>query len=42
MYIPELWCGVIFTVLSELIVVFVMSMFATMKDRKEKRGNGRK
>ena len=42
MYIPEFWCGVIFTVLSELIVVFVMSMFATMKDRKEKRRNGQK
>lgn len=42
MYIPEFWCGVILTVLSELIVVFVMSMFATMKDRKEKRRNGQK
>ena len=42
MYIPEFWCGVILTVLFELIVVFVMSMFATMKDRKEKRRNGQK
>lgn len=42
MYIPEFWCGVILTVLSELILVFVMSMFATMKDRKEKRRNGQK
>ena len=42
MYIPEFWCGVILTVLLELIVVFVMSMFATMKDRKEKRINGQK
>lgn len=42
MYIPEFWCGVILTVLLELIVVFVMSMFATMKDRKEKRRNGQK
>ena len=42
MYIPEFWCGVILTVLLELIVVFVMSMFATMKDRKEKRRNEQK
>ena len=42
MYIPEFWCGVILTVLSELIVVFVMSMIATMRDRKEKRRNGQK
>ena len=42
MYIPEFWCGVILTVLSELILVFVMSMLATMKDRKEKRRNGQK
>ena len=42
MYIPEFWCGVILTVLLELIVVFVMSMFATMKDRKDKRRNGQK
>ena len=42
MYIPEFWCGVILTVLLELIVVFVMSMFVTMKDRKEKRRNGQK
>ena len=42
MYIPEFWCGVILTVLVELIVVFVMSMFVTMKDRKEKRRNGQK
>ena len=42
MYIPEFWCGVILTVLLELILVFVMSMFATMKDRKEKRRNGQK
>ena len=42
MYIPEFWCGVILTVLVELIVMFVMSMFATMKDRKEKRRNGQK
>ena len=42
MYIPEFWCGVIFTVLVELIAMFVMSMFATMKDRKEKRRNGQK
>ena len=42
MYIPEFWCGVILTVLLEVIVVFVMSMFATMKDRKEKRRNGQK
>lgn len=34
MYIPEFWCGVILTVLLELILVFVMSMIATMKDRK--------
>lgn len=42
MYIPEFWCGVILTVLLELILVFVMSMFATMKDRKEKMRNGQK
>ena len=42
MYIPEFWCGVILTVLVELIVVFAMSMIATMRDRKEKRRSGRK
>lgn len=42
MYIPEFWCGVILTVLLEIIVVFVMSIFATMKDRKDKRRNGQK
>lgn len=42
MYIPEFLCGVILTVLLELILVFVMSMFATMRDRKEKRRNGQK
>ena len=42
MYIPEFWCGVILTVLVELIAMFVMSMFATMKDRKENRRNGQK
>ena len=42
MYIPEFWCGVILTVLVELIVVFAMSMISIMKDRKEKRKNGRK
>ena len=42
MYIPEFWCGVILTVLVELIAMFAVSMIATMKDRKEKRGNGRK
>ena len=42
MYIPEFWCGVILTILVELIVVFAMSMFAIMRDRKEKRRNGRK
>lgn len=42
MYIPEFLCGVILTVLLELILIFVMSMFATMKDRKEKRRNGQK
>ena len=42
MYIPEFWCGVILTVLIELIAMFAVSMIATMKDRKEKRRNGRK
>ena len=42
MYIPEFWCGVILTILVELVVMFVMSMFVTMKDRKEKRRNGQK
>ena len=42
MYIPEFWCGVILTVLVELIAMFAVSMIATMKDRKEKRKNGRK
>lgn len=42
MYIPEFWCGVILTILVELIAMFAMSMFATMKDRKEKSRNGQK
>ena len=42
MYIPEFWCGVILTILVELIVILVMSMIATMRDRKEKRRSGRK
>lgn len=42
MYIPEFWCGVILTILVELIAILVMSMFATIKERKEKRINGRK
>ena len=42
MYIQEFWCGVILTVLVELIAMFAMSMIAIMRDRKEKRKNGRK
>ena len=42
MYIPEFWCGVILTVLVEFIAMFAMSMFATMKDRKEKSRNEQK
>ena len=42
MYIPEFWCGVILTILVELIAILVMSIFATMKDRKEKSRNGQK
>lgn len=42
MYIPEFWCGVILTVLVELIAMFAVSMISIMKDRKEKRINGRK
>lgn len=42
MYIPAFWCGVILTILVEFIAMFAMSMFATMRDRKEKRRNGQK
>lgn len=36
MYIPEFWCGVILTVLSELILIFVISMFATVRAERRK------
>ena len=42
MYIPEFWCGVILTVLVELIAMFAVSMIATMRDRKEKSRNEQK
>ena len=42
MYIPEFWCGVILTVVVELIAMVAVSMISIMKDRKEKRINGRK
>ena len=42
MYIPEFWCGVIWTILVELIAILAMAMISTMKDRKGKRRNGQK
>ena len=31
MYIPEFWCGVIATVVSEIVVVFVLSLYGALR-----------
>lgn len=31
MYIPEFWCGVLATVVSEIVVVFVLILYGTFR-----------